>query len=140
MPVPLNELLKLVGMKEGVVVGRMSFLSHREGGGGGFVFLSHIVICFYLLCSDLELKPVGILEVKLVQAKGLTNKDIVGKSDPYAKLYIRPLRDRIKTSKIIVYYSSICFTSLILSFWIWVLIGSCAFSFFFSFFPFRTMI
>ncbi|CAK9326549.1 unnamed protein product [Citrullus colocynthis] len=51
--------------------------------------------------SDLELKPVGILEVKLVQAKELTNKDIIGKSDPYAVLYIRPLRDRMKTSKII---------------------------------------
>ncbi|KAK9100613.1 hypothetical protein Scep_024043 [Stephania cephalantha] len=51
--------------------------------------------------SDLELKPVGILEVKLVQAKELTNKDIIGKSDPYAVLYIRPLRDRTKTSKVI---------------------------------------
>ncbi|XP_062148392.1 synaptotagmin-5-like [Alnus glutinosa] len=51
--------------------------------------------------SDLELKPVGILEVKLVQAKGLTNKDIIGKSDPYAELYVRPLRDRMKTSKTI---------------------------------------
>ncbi|KAF3453760.1 hypothetical protein FNV43_RR04201 [Rhamnella rubrinervis] len=51
--------------------------------------------------SDLELKPEGILEVKLVQARNLTNKDIIGKSDPYAKLFIRPLRDRIKTSKII---------------------------------------
>ncbi|KGN60714.1 synaptotagmin-5 [Cucumis sativus] len=51
--------------------------------------------------SDLELKPVGILEVKLVQAKELTNKDVIGKSDPYAELYIRPLRDRMKTSKII---------------------------------------
>ncbi|KAG8639333.1 synaptotagmin-5 [Manihot esculenta] len=51
--------------------------------------------------SDLELKPVGILEVKLVQAKELTNKDIIGKSDPYAELYIRPLRDRMKISKII---------------------------------------
>ncbi|XP_023537351.1 synaptotagmin-5-like isoform X1 [Cucurbita pepo subsp. pepo] len=51
--------------------------------------------------SDLELKPVGILEVKLVQAKELTNKDLIGKSDPYAVLYIRPLRDRMKTSKII---------------------------------------
>ncbi|KAJ9141025.1 hypothetical protein P3X46_031609 [Hevea brasiliensis] len=51
--------------------------------------------------SDLELKPVGMLEVKLVQAKDLTNKDIIGKSDPYAELYIRPLRDRTKTSKII---------------------------------------
>ncbi|XP_019052441.1 PREDICTED: synaptotagmin-5-like isoform X2 [Nelumbo nucifera] len=51
--------------------------------------------------SDLELKPVGTLEVKLVQAKELTNKDIIGKSDPYAVLYIRPLCDRMKTSKII---------------------------------------
>ncbi|KAK4265260.1 hypothetical protein QN277_026336 [Acacia crassicarpa] len=51
--------------------------------------------------SDLELKPEGVLEVKLVQAKELTNKDIIGKSDPYAELYIRPLRDRIKTSKTI---------------------------------------
>lgn len=52
--------------------------------------------------SDLELKPVGTLEVKLVQARDLTNKDLVGKSDPFAILYIRPLRDRMKTSKIIV--------------------------------------
>ncbi|KAM7490068.1 hypothetical protein LguiA_032989 [Lonicera macranthoides] len=34
--------------------------------------------------SDLELKPCGTLEVKLIQAKELTNKDIIGKSDPYA--------------------------------------------------------
>ncbi|CAN0918579.1 SYT5 [Linum grandiflorum] len=51
--------------------------------------------------SDLELKPCGMLEVKLVQAKDLTNKDFIGKSDPYAELYIRPLRDRTKTSRII---------------------------------------
>ncbi|KAJ9551035.1 hypothetical protein OSB04_015080 [Centaurea solstitialis] len=51
--------------------------------------------------SDLELKPVGTLEVKLVQAQGLTNKDIIGKSDPYADVYIRPLRNRMKTSKVI---------------------------------------
>ncbi|OMO90767.1 C2 calcium-dependent membrane targeting [Corchorus olitorius] len=51
--------------------------------------------------SDLELKPVGTLEVKLVQAKELTNKDIVGKSDPFAVLFVRPLRDRMKTSKTI---------------------------------------
>ncbi|XAR66853.1 hypothetical protein NMG60_11013212 [Bertholletia excelsa] len=51
--------------------------------------------------SDLELKPTGVLEVKLVQAKELTNKDIIGKSDPFATLYIRPLRDRMKTSKTI---------------------------------------
>lgn len=73
----------------------------------GFCSLQETCIFFNLLfnfyCfSDLELKPVGILEVKLVQAKELTNKDVIGKSDPYAELYIRPLRDRMKTSKIIV--------------------------------------
>ncbi|CAI9298365.1 unnamed protein product [Lactuca saligna] len=51
--------------------------------------------------SDLELKPMGILEVKLVQAHGLTNKDLIGKSDPFAKLYIRPLRSKMKTSKVL---------------------------------------
>ncbi|KAL3623966.1 Synaptotagmin-5 [Castilleja foliolosa] len=51
--------------------------------------------------SDLELKPVGVLEVKLVQAKDLTNKDIIGKSDPYAVLFVRPLRDQMKKSKTI---------------------------------------
>ncbi|KAA3489899.1 synaptotagmin-4 isoform X1 [Gossypium australe] len=38
--------------------------------------------------SYLELKPVGTLDVKLVQAKELTNKDIIGKSDPFAVLFI----------------------------------------------------
>lgn len=52
--------------------------------------------------SDLELKTIGILEVKLVQAKDLTNKDIVGKSDPFAVLFIRPLPEKMKTSKTIV--------------------------------------
>ncbi|ONK68533.1 uncharacterized protein A4U43_C05F12930 [Asparagus officinalis] len=51
--------------------------------------------------SGLELKPIGVLEVKLVQAKGLANKDLVGKSDPFAVAYIRPLPDRMKTSKTI---------------------------------------
>ncbi|XP_047338397.1 synaptotagmin-4-like isoform X2 [Impatiens glandulifera] len=51
--------------------------------------------------SDLELKPVGTLEVKLIQAKELTNKDLVGKSDPYAVLFIRPLRAKMQTSKTI---------------------------------------
>ncbi|XP_024190103.1 synaptotagmin-5-like [Rosa chinensis] len=51
--------------------------------------------------SDLELKTVGILEVKLVQAKELTNKDVVGKSDPYALLYVRPLKDRMRKSRTI---------------------------------------
>ncbi|KAL2929725.1 Synaptotagmin-5 [Bienertia sinuspersici] len=51
--------------------------------------------------SDLELKPVGVVEVKLVQAKELTNKDLIGKSDPFAVLYVRPTRDKTKTSKMI---------------------------------------
>lgn len=56
----------------------------------------------FSFCSDLELKPVGILQVKLIEAKELTNKDIIGKSDPFVELFIRPLRDRTKTSKVIV--------------------------------------
>lgn len=52
--------------------------------------------------SDLELKPVGVLEVKLVEARDLKNKDLVGKSDPFAVLYIRPLREKMKKSKTIV--------------------------------------
>lgn len=51
--------------------------------------------------SDLELKPVGTLEVKLIQAMNLANKELIGKSDPFAKLFIRPLRDRIKRSRTI---------------------------------------
>lgn len=51
--------------------------------------------------SDLELRTVGILQVKLVQAKELLNKDLIGKSDPFAVLYIRPLRARMKKSKTI---------------------------------------
>lgn len=50
---------------------------------------------------DLELRPIGVLDVKLVQAKDLINKDLIGKSDPYAVLYIRPIRDRVKKSKTI---------------------------------------
>ncbi|RZC53870.1 hypothetical protein C5167_012727 [Papaver somniferum] len=64
--------------------------------------VSQTSTCFFLCWfSDLELKPVGTLEVKLVQAKELTNKDIIGKSDPYAVVYIRPLADRMKKSKTI---------------------------------------
>ncbi|GAB4832789.1 hypothetical protein Ancab_006805 [Ancistrocladus abbreviatus] len=51
--------------------------------------------------SDLELNPVGTLVVKLVQAKKLTNKDLIGKSDPFAVIYVGPVRDRMKTSKVI---------------------------------------
>ncbi|KAK3143558.1 hypothetical protein QOZ80_4AG0301800 [Eleusine coracana subsp. coracana] len=51
--------------------------------------------------SDLELKRVGTLEVKLVQARDLTNKDLIGKSDPFAMVYVRPLPDKMKRSKTI---------------------------------------
>lgn len=51
--------------------------------------------------GDLELKPCGILEVKLVQAKELSNKDLIGKSDPFASVFIRPLRNRTKKTKTI---------------------------------------
>lgn len=61
-----------------------------------------IHIIFVVSSSDLELKPLGTLEVKLVQAKDLTDKDLIGKSDPFAVLYVRPLRDRMKQSKTIV--------------------------------------
>ena len=64
--------------------------------------LEHLCILQFFNISDLELKPVGMLEVKLVQAKELTNKDLIGKSDPYAVLYVRPTRDRTKNSKTIV--------------------------------------
>lgn len=59
------------------------------------------MVSFYYR-SDLEAKPVGTLEVKLVQAKELTNKDIIGKSDPYAVVFVRPLKERTRTSKTIV--------------------------------------
>ncbi|KAH9299569.1 hypothetical protein KI387_031251, partial [Taxus chinensis] len=51
--------------------------------------------------SDMELKPVGILEVKLVQAKNLENQDFIGKSDPFCVIYTRPIRERLKKSKTI---------------------------------------
>ena len=51
---------------------------------------------------DLELRVVGILEIKIVQAKELKNKDIIGKSDPFAQVYIRPIPNRIKKTKTIV--------------------------------------
>ncbi|KAL9269481.1 Synaptotagmin-5-like protein [Drosera capensis] len=51
--------------------------------------------------SDLELKPAGMLRVKLVLAQELVNKDLIGKSDPFALLYVRPLRSRTKRSKTI---------------------------------------
>lgn len=63
------------------------------------IFIYKSEMCFN---SDLELKPVGTLDVKLVQAKDLANRDMIGKSDPYAVVFIRPLRDKTKKTKTIV--------------------------------------
>ncbi|KAL9691482.1 hypothetical protein QQ045_011906 [Rhodiola kirilowii] len=41
--------------------------------------------------SDLELKPQGKLTVTVIRANDLKNMEMIGKSDPYAVLYIRPL-------------------------------------------------
>uniref|UniRef100_A0A0E0KBC2 C2 domain-containing protein n=1 Tax=Oryza punctata TaxID=4537 RepID=A0A0E0KBC2_ORYPU len=41
--------------------------------------------------SDLELKPHGKLTVTVVRAESLKNKELIGKSDPYVVLYIRPM-------------------------------------------------
>ncbi|CAN6284915.1 unnamed protein product [Urochloa humidicola] len=49
--------------------------------------------------SDLELKPHGKLTVTVVRAESLKNKELIGKSDPYVVLFIRPMF-REKTSVI----------------------------------------
>ncbi|PUZ69343.1 hypothetical protein GQ55_2G100300 [Panicum hallii var. hallii] len=41
--------------------------------------------------SDLELKPQGKLSVTVVKATSLKNKELIGKSDPYVRLYVRPM-------------------------------------------------
>ncbi|KAJ7962255.1 synaptotagmin-5-like [Quillaja saponaria] len=41
--------------------------------------------------SELELKPQGKLTVTVVKANDLKNKEMIGKSDPYVVVYIRPL-------------------------------------------------
>lgn len=40
--------------------------------------------------SDLELKPQGVLKVTVIKASSLKNTELIGKSDPYVCLYIRP--------------------------------------------------
>ncbi|XP_077221175.1 calcium-dependent lipid-binding (CaLB domain) family protein [Tasmannia lanceolata] len=49
--------------------------------------------------SELELKPHGRLSVTVVKANELKNMELVGKSDPYAVVYIRPVF-RVKTKVI----------------------------------------
>ncbi|PIN06541.1 hypothetical protein CDL12_20913 [Handroanthus impetiginosus] len=41
--------------------------------------------------SELELKPVGKLSVTVVRANDLKNMELIGKSDPYVVVHIRPL-------------------------------------------------
>ncbi|KAF3963180.1 hypothetical protein CMV_012401 [Castanea mollissima] len=41
--------------------------------------------------SDLELKPQGKLTLTIVKANDLKNMEMIGKSDPYVVVYIRPL-------------------------------------------------
>ncbi|KAL1540128.1 calcium-dependent lipid-binding protein-like [Salvia divinorum] len=41
--------------------------------------------------SDLELKPVGKATVTIVKANELKNMELLGKSDPYVSVHIRPL-------------------------------------------------
>ncbi|XP_062190758.1 calcium-dependent lipid-binding protein [Phragmites australis] len=49
--------------------------------------------------SDLELKPQGRLFVTVVKATSLKNKELIGKSDPYVVLYVRPMF-KVKTKVI----------------------------------------
>ncbi|KAL3814892.1 hypothetical protein ACJIZ3_016160 [Penstemon smallii] len=49
--------------------------------------------------SELELKPVGKLTVTIMKASDLKNKELIGKSDPYVVVYIRPLF-KVKTKVI----------------------------------------
>ncbi|XP_058739865.1 calcium-dependent lipid-binding protein-like [Vicia villosa] len=49
--------------------------------------------------SELELKPQGMLRVKVIKANDLKNKEMIGKSDPYTVVYIRPLF-KVKTKVI----------------------------------------
>ncbi|KAL6645909.1 hypothetical protein ACP70R_017517 [Stipagrostis hirtigluma subsp. patula] len=41
--------------------------------------------------SDLELMPQGKLTVTVVRAESLKNKELIGKSDPYTVMFIRPM-------------------------------------------------
>ncbi|CAM0905708.1 unnamed protein product [Alopecurus aequalis] len=49
--------------------------------------------------SELELKPEGKLSVTVVKAMSLKNKELIGKSDPYVTLYVRPMF-KVKTKVI----------------------------------------
>eukprot|EP00850_Spirogloea_muscicola_P004238 SM000018S03603 [mRNA] locus=s18:188293:192214:- [translate_table: standard] len=46
----------------------------------------------------LELRPVGRLDVTLIEARGLPKTDIIGSCDPYALIYVRQKQGKIKRS------------------------------------------
>lgn len=52
-----------------------------------------------VLCSEFELKPEGRLTVTVVRANDLKNLEMIGKSDPYVVVHIRP-RFKVKTKTI----------------------------------------
>lgn len=57
-----------------------------------FIFYNIILIeAFLPFCSELELKPQGKLAVTIVKANNLKNMEMIGKSDPYVVLHVRPL-------------------------------------------------
>ena len=58
-----------------------------------------ILWLFFLFCSELDLKPQGKLTVTVVKASSLKNKEMIGKSDPYVVLHIRPIF-KVKTKVI----------------------------------------
>lgn len=50
-----------------------------------------------MLSSELELKPQGKVAVTIVKANSLKNMEMIGKSDPYAVVHIKPLF-KVKTN------------------------------------------
>ncbi|KAH1127396.1 hypothetical protein GYH30_016117 [Glycine max] len=62
--------------------------------------MSFVLFCFLSpLKNELELKPQGTLRAIVIKANDLKNMEMIGKSDPYAVLYIRPLF-KVKTKVI----------------------------------------
>lgn len=62
-----------------------------------FMFLDVFYLIYSLVSSDLELKPRGKLTVTIVKANNLKNMEMIGKSDPYVVVYVRPLF-KVKTT------------------------------------------
>lgn len=57
----------------------------------GFCHSSWAIVYSLLICSELEHKPQGKLTVTVVKANSLKNMEMIGKSDPYVVVHIRPL-------------------------------------------------